>query len=1424
MDNNYKKIKRVIYDSDSKFAGTCFFVDKNIAITAGHVVKNKENLKVSVDDKNEKTIDVLETKLCKDNDIAILVLAEEIQECFELNISDVYQDEKWEAFGYPSTKKVNGERIKGTVSIADTEEHSLYDIDFRLDPPANLKDYRGLSGAPVIIEGRVKAIIKYKPDGNTLGGVKLSRCEKFLRDNGIKFINKKSEALELFSRIRSASRKYYNALTSTTGRFSTLDLTDIIMPRIEFSGNEYFLINGIEKAWGLQCKHLIITGSGGSGKTISLIEIWKYYQQGRFMYPIPIYISLNEYNKYNSAENFIFYKIAQNYLGKKELGKEDFETIYKMLSQPTYEGDKFIPSFIILLDGFNEITVDEENLKLLIGNLNYLNEHAHGVQIIITSRYERLPAMLSNFFNNALLSRLNDQEISEYLNKREINFPDTLELKNLIKNPFMLKIYSQSCNIVERFKNDNIYNFKSPVNTSGELIWNYIQAEIVKIDGNEFLGRLKNSYRFIFLYMLPAIGYSMEKNGKYYYSEFELMEIVQKICDEFREKKYYKIFGLKLSDLSLGENEEDKYDNAIEKVKTVHEKLRFLFMEDSNYRLVHQNFRDFFAAMYILNDIQRALLFGCNAVTLEDGTISKYVRQYIGEIEKEYTNSFNLVNIKDSRPQYLETRIEKILNFYRNKFDEASQAPVRNILMILRDSRKDFIGLNLSELNLSGYNMKNIICCKEYEGSIISGNFQNALVDDDTFFSKGHEGQITAIKYNLDCTKILAGSIDGIIKEWDCKTGKCIHTYIGHKDAIKFIEYIENEQKIISASMDYAVKEWDSENEECLITYKEHQGFITCGELSPDYTRFVTASEDSTIKEWDISSMKCIGTYVGHTGIVMGVKYSKDGDRIISCSDQGEIIEWNAKDREIENQYEEHCGFIFSIQYSHDGNKILSGGSDGLILEFDRNRKICKEIKYEYPSYVKNVFYSLDSSRVLCTITDGRSFEVNKATGEIYKFFARTEESNEYEGRYEIEDESNIAKYSNNDKYIVVGFNDGFIRLFDGNTKKIMRLLMGEKDIIDIIFSNNNEKLLVTYRSGTMMEFDIETGEILQSYLSEKNGIIKVEVVGKDEIYVLLETGLMAKWSLSKDKLIKKFTDISGIKNIVAIKKLGIIIIVTSQEIYEMKIDTYEIIYSNKFDGIICDFHYFNGGKKLAVAYKNYGIRKCFVAEIDRLKKKEINKFRVPEEYFKCLLYDEEFQDLIFIIKRYESRGKDKICILEKYSAKTKALVANICAEDIEVTSFYDSNDNKNIIAFIKNELSRDCDDSLLTGIKIINGMDRSRLVDYCEKQSKILILQRLHSAFVEERSYDDFKSLNKYNEKRIIYKDAKYLNDGKEIVSVSNTGEINVWSTDNNKCIKKLANISSLCINGCLFSNLHKDSKLTKEHKEMLRQNGSII
>ncbi|MPN30474.1 hypothetical protein SDC9_177945 [bioreactor metagenome] len=120
--------------------------------------------------------------------------------------------------------------------------------------------------------------------------------------------------------------------------------------------------------------------------------------------------------------------------------------------------------------------------------------------------------------------------------------------------------------------------------------------------------------------------------------------------------------------------------------------------------------------------------------------------------------------------------------------------------------------------------------------------------------------------------------------------------------------------------------------------------------------------------------------------------------------------------------------------------------------------------------------------------------------------------------------------------------------------------------------------------------------------------------------------------------------------------------------------------------------------------------------------------------------------------------------------------------------------------------------------------MNRNRLVDYCEKKNRILSLQRLYSEFVEERAYDDFKSLNKYNEKGIRYNDAKYLDGGKKIVSVSNTGEINVWSIGNIKCMKKLANISSLCINGCSFSNLHKESKLTKENIEMLRQNGAII
>lgn len=96
-----------------------------------------------------------------------------------LRVSHLPRGLRWESFGYPGTRGTNGAHIRGAVARALLQSTSTSDAELSCDDFRALSDYEGCSGAPVVVEGRVQAILQRQLDG-VLGAISLLRLQKYL--------------------------------------------------------------------------------------------------------------------------------------------------------------------------------------------------------------------------------------------------------------------------------------------------------------------------------------------------------------------------------------------------------------------------------------------------------------------------------------------------------------------------------------------------------------------------------------------------------------------------------------------------------------------------------------------------------------------------------------------------------------------------------------------------------------------------------------------------------------------------------------------------------------------------------------------------------------------------------------------------------------------------------------------------------------------------------------------------------------------------------------------------------------------------------------------------------------------------------------------------------------------------------------------
>jgi hypothetical protein len=191
--------------------GTAFLISKKYALTVYHVISEHESNDIRLSQNNELIVkakiisaDIEESKVI---DFAILELEEEVLEgttflsiAYSTNIKT---GTKWISRGYPKSKIDTGENMYQDVNTV--HQHLSYlknkKIDIELNHNLKWPSYEGISGAPLIVDGKIIGIINSelieKQESKELCALSIKYLEKTLQEKcGIK-INCEIESKEL---------------------------------------------------------------------------------------------------------------------------------------------------------------------------------------------------------------------------------------------------------------------------------------------------------------------------------------------------------------------------------------------------------------------------------------------------------------------------------------------------------------------------------------------------------------------------------------------------------------------------------------------------------------------------------------------------------------------------------------------------------------------------------------------------------------------------------------------------------------------------------------------------------------------------------------------------------------------------------------------------------------------------------------------------------------------------------------------------------------------------------------------------------------------------------------------------------------------------------------------------------------------------
>ena len=846
----------------------------------------------------------------------------------------------------------------------------------------------------------------------------------------------------------------------------------------------------VEESWNKPDRnHLMIEGIGGIGKTVTLLSLPDKFAPH---YVPAVYIPLHELQGETST--------IEKYIKGQVLDYNDREVRYGELMDVVEEPWDKGPRFLLLLDGFNEIT--NERRVDISRDIEHWSERP-GVQIITSSRYDiRQYVALGANYSKIELQELTPEKVTEYLQRINYEVPANQAVMDLIRTPLLLTLYikTQKSRICRQ---SPLAEFRENQN-AGLLIWNYLQSELWRYRGYQ---EESKACVLAMEFIAPYIAWNMQQHTSFVLNEDVFLgwmeEAYRLLNDHFGNSaelpkhinntvrltsshlpEYELIRDLLKEQLSLFNKQERKDENNERIVE---------------YRLMHQQFRDALAAMHLIN---LSYLSGDSLQQKWNTPIDHYVMQFVA----------NLISEKEAIRLWEQNR--KTPPAQENA--TINQLRLQGWLHHNDFSHLDFSRLDLSNISLYPY---------RYGKATLKLPTQKARmvetkISKKTFSPEGHEGVVTAITVTPDGKRIVSGSHDRTIRVWDMETGAAIgNTLEGHKGWVNAVAVTLDGKRIVSGSDDHTIRVWDLETGAAIgKPIKGHKSGVAAVAVTPGGERIVSGAVDGTIRVWDMETGAAIGSLIkGHKSGVTAVAVTPDGKRIVSGSDDCTIRVWDIETGvAIGMPIEGHIGVVNAVAVTLDGERIVSACDDCTIRVWDieTGTAIGRPIE-GHNGQVRAVAVTPDGKRIVSRSGDRTIRVWDLETGAAI--------GNPIEGRENL---VAAVAVTPDGKRIVSGSWDHTIRVWDLETGAVIgNPIEGHVGAVYAVAVTPDGKRIVSSSSDhTIRMWDMETGAAIGKPIEGHECAVNAVAVMPDGKHIVGRYGIntIRVWNLETGATIKK--------------------------------------------------------------------------------------------------------------------------------------------------------------------------------------------------------------------------------------------------------------------------------------------------------------
>ena len=244
--------------------------------------------------------------------------------------------------------------------------------------------------------------------------------------------------------------------------------------------------------------------------------------------------------------------------------------------------------------------------------------------------------------------------------------------------------------------------------------------------------------------------------------------------------------------------------------------------------------------------------------------------------------------------------------------------------------------------------------------------FLRPALDQSIAVLEGHEGEVTAIAYSPDGTRMATGSTDTTARIWDTATGKEVAVLEGHEQPVNSIAFSPDGSRLATGSSDNTARIWDTATWKEITVLEGNGRPIHSIAFSPDGQRLATASHDTAARILDAVTGKELAVLNGHTGSISSITFSPDGTRLATGSYDSTARIWDASTgRETAVlKVQGNADDVASIAFSPDGSTLATGFSDGTARLWDSVSGKEISVLNGHEQRVASIAFSPDGTRL----------------------------------------------------------------------------------------------------------------------------------------------------------------------------------------------------------------------------------------------------------------------------------------------------------------------------------------------------------------------------------------------------------------------------------------------------------------------------